>query len=292
VLRESLAMRRKLYGNEHIEVANSLRHLAEVLGGQGKLAEANPMLRETLALQRKLLGSEHPRVANTLYTLANVMHRQGKLDEAEALYRESLTMHRKLLGQEFPSAIGLSNGLVNVLMDQGKLAEAISISRQVFELSPQSPEANNRLAWTLASCPDPKLCDPLRAVELAKTAAEAEPQVANYWNTLGVAQYRAGQWQAAIESLEKSIELVAGEDIQGGATGESWNALFLAMAHQRLGQQEGARQWYDRAVEWMEKYEPNHMELRRFRAEAAELLGIAEPQAPAEGGSENQGEPQ
>jgi tetratricopeptide (TPR) repeat protein len=176
-------------------------------------------------------------------------------------------------------------------MDQGKFSEAIAISRQVFELSPKSPEANNRFAWTLASCPDPKLCDPLRAVELAKKAAEAEPKVANYWNTLGVAQYRAGQWQAAIESLEKSIELVAGEDIQGGAAGESWNAFFLAMAHQRLGHRDEARQCYDQAVEWMEKYEPNHMELLRFRAEAAELLGIAELQSPAKPPSESQADP-
>jgi tetratricopeptide (TPR) repeat protein len=165
-------------------------------------------------------------------------------------------------------------------MDQGKLAEAMTISRHVFELSPKSPEANNRLAWTLASCPDPKLSDPLQAVELAKKAAEAEPQIANYWNTLGVAKYRAGQWQAAIESLEKSIELVAGEDIQAGATGESWNAFFIAMAHQQLGHHDEALQWYDRAVAWMEKYEPHHRELLRFRAEAAELLGITQPESP------------
>ena len=43
-----------------------------------------------------------------------------------------------------------------------------------------------------------------------------------------------------------------------------------------LGEKEEARQSYDQAVEWMEKNRPEDEELLRFRAEAAELLGIGE----------------
>jgi hypothetical protein len=50
------------------------------------------------------------------------------------------------------------------------------------------------------------------------------------------------------------------------------------MAHWRLGDKEQARKWYGRAVQWMEKNQLPREELRqellRFRAEAAELLGI------------------
>jgi hypothetical protein len=46
------------------------------------------------------------------------------------------------------------------------------------------------------------------------------------------------------------------------------------MAHWQLGDKEQSRKWYDRAVEWMEKNQPNHEELRRFRSEAEQLLGI------------------
>ena len=48
------------------------------------------------------------------------------------------------------------------------------------------------------------------------------------------------------------------------------------MAHWQLGEKDEARQWYDQAVEWMEQKQPDNDELRRFRAEAAELLGISE----------------
>jgi hypothetical protein len=64
---------------------------------------------------------------------------------------------------------------------------------------------------------------------------------------------------------------------------ESFDTFFLAMAHWQQGEKVEARHWYDRAVRWMEKNKqllentkPHQAELRRFRAEAAELLGIEE----------------
>ena len=46
------------------------------------------------------------------------------------------------------------------------------------------------------------------------------------------------------------------------------------MAHWQVGEKDKARQRYDEAVQWMEKNQPKNDELRRFQAEAAELLGI------------------
>src|SRR5262249_29536698 len=102
------------------------------------------------------------------------------------------------------------------------------------------------------------------------------PKEGNYWNTLGVAHYRAGHWKDAIEPLTKSMELMKGQM-------ESFDTFFLAMANWRIDEKEKARQWYDRAVLWMdqnkqilEKEKPHQEELCRFRAEVAELMGIKE----------------
>ena len=94
------------------------------------------------------------------------------------------------------------------------------------------------------------------------------------WNTLGVAHYRAGHWKDAIEALTKSMEL------RKGAM-ESIDAFFLAMAHWQQGEKETAHRYYDRAVRRMAEDQqalekPEQEEMRRFRAEAAELLGIKE----------------
>jgi hypothetical protein len=48
------------------------------------------------------------------------------------------------------------------------------------------------------------------------------------------------------------------------------------MTHGRLGEKEQGRKWYDQAVQWMEKNDPDDGGLKSMRAEAAELLGIKE----------------
>jgi tetratricopeptide (TPR) repeat protein len=138
----------------------------------------------------------------------------------------------------------------------------------MLELQPKSAGPNNDLAWLLATCPDPKSRNAARAVELAKAAVELDPKTGAYWNTLGVAHYRAGDWKAAVIALHKSMEL--------GKGGESFDWFFLAMTHWQLGDKVEARKWYDQAVAWMDKNQPENEELRRFRAEAAELLGVKE----------------
>jgi hypothetical protein len=133
---------------------------------------------------------------------------------------------------------------------------------------PTEAAARNNFAWFLATCPESRLRDAKRAVPLAKRATELRPEFGGYWNTLGVAEYRAGEWKASRAALQRSIDLRKG--------GDSNDRFFLAMAHWQLGEKEKARQQYDKAVQWMEANRPQDEELIRFRAEAKELLGIKE----------------
>jgi hypothetical protein len=103
-------------------------------------------------------------------------------------------------------------------------------------------------------------------VELARKAVGLVPANGMFWNTLGVALYRVGNRTQAIAALTRSMELRKG--------GDSFDWFFLAMAHWRNDEPDAARSWYDRAVRWMEKNQPRNEELRRFRAEAAGLLGL------------------
>jgi superkiller protein 3 len=131
----------------------------------------------------------------------------------------------------------------------------------------------NELAWLLATCPDAKIRDPKRAVKLAWTAVCAAPRQGEFWNTLGVARYRAGDWKAAVAAFDKSMELRAG--------GDAFDWFFLAMIQQKLGDPAEARKRYDQAVQWVEKNGPALAknpqvaeELGRFGSEAEEVLEL------------------
>jgi Flp pilus assembly protein TadD len=154
----------------------------------------------------------------------------------------------------------------NAYRDLHQYEKAIADYSKAIELDPKNAGLRNNLAWLLATCPDPRFRDGGKAVEFAKTAAELAPTEGSFRNTLGAAHYRAGEWKLAVEALNKSMEL--------GQGGNSFDWFFLAMAHRQLGEKDKARQWYEKAAQWMEKNQHNDEELRRFRTEAEELLKI------------------
>lgn len=139
---------------------------------------------------------------------------------------------------------------------------------EAIRLNPKNPMVLNNLAWYLATWPDTKFRNPNRAVELARKVVEIAPNDGIVLNTLGTALYRTGDWKGSVTALEKSLDLMSSH--------KSFNWFFLAMANWQLGHKDEARKWYDKAVLWMDKNMPKDEELRRFRAEAAELMNIKE----------------
>jgi tetratricopeptide (TPR) repeat protein len=223
-------------------------HLGIALFDQKKVDEAVACYRKSIELDAKRATAHN--------NLGYALRTQGRLDEAIACYKRAIELA--------PKYVKAHRNLGFALQAQGKLGEAIACIKEVVEIDPGAV-SNNHLAWLLVSCPEPQFRDAPQAVKLAKRAVELGPDVGHYWCTLGVAHYRAGDWRAAATALEKARML-------NGATFLSFDAFFLAMSHWRLGNQEAARRWYDQAIEWMDKYMPQDEELRRFRAEAAELL--------------------
>jgi tetratricopeptide (TPR) repeat protein len=102
-------------------------------------------------------------------------------------------------------------------------------------------------------------------VELARQALDGTPQEGAFWNTLGVAHYRAGDPKATVAALQKSIQLRRG--------GDATDWFFLAMAHWQLGERDQASAWYEKAVQSMDQLRGESEELRGFRAEATSFLG-------------------
>jgi WD40 repeat protein/tetratricopeptide (TPR) repeat protein len=142
--------------------------------------------------------------------------------------------------------------------------------RRAGELPQPHPKGLNNLAWLLANGPAP-LRDPEWALELARKALAQGPGVANYLNTLGVAQYRVGQFAEAVASLEKSMA-IEGEGPH--------NLLFLAMARSRLGQVDRARADFGRAMQRWRDLIVSVPELNVFQAEAQALLDGPAPELP------------
>ena len=123
--------------------------------------------------------------------------------------------------------------------------QALDLLTVLLEAEPNAPELRrlwcdcaNDLAWLQANHPDPARRDPEAAVAMARRMVEAYPEAETYWNTLGVAYYRAGDDVSAVAALDRATAL-------GGGT--AFDDVFLALAQARLGDQEEARRVFARA---------------------------------------------
>jgi tetratricopeptide (TPR) repeat protein len=192
--------------------------------------------------------------------LGMALEANGQRDEAIACYRKAI--------KHQPDSARPHLLLGRALREKGQPAEALASYRRALALQPDSAEAHMGLAWLRANCPDARFRDTTEAVRLASRAVELLPHRVESWNRLGAVHYRAGDWQATVTTLDKAQAV--------GTGGNSFTWFFLAMAHWQLGHKDEARKWYDQAVEWMDKNQPENEELHRFRAEAAELLELKE----------------
>jgi serine/threonine protein kinase/Flp pilus assembly protein TadD len=222
-----------------------------------------------LALADKTIGllsgkppSEHGPLADAYAARAALHAALEHPDQARADFAKAIAIGPDSFNVWYRYALfSLSTG------DQSAYRAACAAMLQQFGKS-ETWDGANATAWTCTLAPK-AVADYAAVLELAKKAVELAPTVRGCRNTLGVAQYRAGNWKEAIECLKKSM------DLGGGGDSSDW--FFLAMACWQLDEKEQARKYYDSAVQWMEKQRPDDKELRLFRAEAAGQLGVKEP---------------
>jgi tetratricopeptide (TPR) repeat protein len=238
-------------------------------------AQAHLFLGQTLHLQQKFsepADAYHkaiqadPQFAPAYNCLGAILCDQlGKYEEAAKCFQKVIDLNPRDADARF--YLGLTHfKLANALLSQKKYAAALTAYQQAIVWNSEFADAHHALAWLLVTCPDESLWNPERAIESASRAIELNEQGRGYRNTLGVAHYRAGHLQEAIKELNRSVK-----EQRGGEN--AVDAFFLAMAHWKLGQADEARQWHQKAIDWMDNHGKEDPELHRFRKEAAALLG-------------------
>lgn len=274
-------------------------NLGNVLNAIDRKPEAEGAWLKAVKLSRlsaqKFPNQSSLTLVNSLSNLGTLAKGLGRYKEAKSLYLEAATTGRELVAQ-FPDVhvykhfLGVSlQNLATSLYEQGDVAEAL---RLMDEAISRQEEAQPSLSWFppcgaalidhyetlaewLANTRVVELRNPSRAVELARKAVKLEPESNDPHRVLGVACYRAGDAQSAVAELNRGLQPPA-DDSTGTVT--VW--LFLSMAHSQLGNKEQARQWYERATEWITKNQSQQDPLVRWRDEAAELLGINDKSKP------------
>jgi serine/threonine protein kinase/tetratricopeptide (TPR) repeat protein len=196
---ETLALKKTKLGPDHPSTLGSMNNLALNYMALGRHADALKLGQEALRLYKATLGPDNPRTLGSLDTLAVIYHDLGRHDEAVQLYEETLALMKVKLGPDHPTALSTMHNLAGSYAAVGRHGAEFKLREETLalrkaKLGPDHPytlASMGALARLLATCPDVKIRNPSRGVELAKQAVERAPN-GNFWNTLGIAFYRAG----------------------------------------------------------------------------------------------------
>ena len=177
--RESLALRRELFGEHDQRMAHSLHSLAIALEEQQRYEEAESMYVAALDIM-EAIDPEHTEVASTLASLGRLYTAQGRLEQSDSVLRTSLEIYRARLG---PAHVWLGltlNELGVVAARRREYASAEQYFRESLEiqeraLGPDHPEiavAVNNISFTLIQQGRLEGALPLRrrALEIARAA--------------------------------------------------------------------------------------------------------------------------
>lgn len=207
---------------------NAHNSLAVVLTLDGRLEEAGRHYEEALKI-----APANPQARSNL---ANLRLQQGRMQEAHDLLQEALRLdpgsyatHNALgallLGQgrieqaipHFARAIGLNSenqqghaNLANALAHQGNTRQAVHHYREALRIHPGLAHVANRLAWILATDPDPALRSGVEAVDLAERFCRP-PNDANpmFLDTLAAAYAETGRFPQALGTATRAASLAS-----------------------------------------------------------------------------------
>ena len=168
LLNEAVALSRRVYGNEHPQVAVAIHALAAFYNDKNDFESALGLFLEELELNRRLYGPDHFDVAGALNNIAGCHFHLNDLPAAERSWTEALAVARKVLGAEHPRITWIIGNLGLLKYEQKNYAAAEAWFRESLRIQRKHmPAGDAQIGYSLVG-----LC----RVLLAKgRALEAEP---------------------------------------------------------------------------------------------------------------------
>ena len=115
--RQALSIRENALGANHLDVAESLQTLGDLLAEMADYVAARPLLERALAIREHALGPRHELVAETLTTLGDVRYRAAEFPAARALLERALAIRERSPGPD-------RTGLATTLDELGRVLRA------------------------------------------------------------------------------------------------------------------------------------------------------------------------
>jgi CHAT domain-containing protein len=150
MIKRSLAIREKVLGKIHPDVARSLNNLADLYQHEGRYADAEPLFKRALAIREAAGGPDHPDTAASVNNLASLYQAEGRVADAVPLTERLIAGGRAQLRIALPVLFDARNQML--MTSEKALDEALDVIQRGMQSAAAS--AVNKLAVRLAAGSD------------------------------------------------------------------------------------------------------------------------------------------
>ncbi|MCK4277049.1 MAG: tetratricopeptide repeat protein, partial [Phycisphaerae bacterium] len=183
--------------NSPVELARAHNNLANALAKLGKEEEAIGHYRRAVEV--------NPDHVSAYINLGRILTRLGRHQEAIPNYRQAAGLQ--------PDNADVLYALGITLEKLGKTAQAVEAYDRALRANPNLPHAMNKLAWILATCPDPTVRDGNRALALIEKLCTATRfRYAPHLDALAAAYAETGQFERAVATARLAIKLTGANE--------------------------------------------------------------------------------
>ncbi|HKU16900.1 MAG TPA: tetratricopeptide repeat protein [Steroidobacteraceae bacterium] len=192
LIEQALAIRRTLFGQNSLDVAQSLHNLNRVYEQQGDFRSAETLAQQALAIRRTVSGAQSIETAVSLCQLGSLKLQQGELATAETFFQECLSIRSARLGPDNEAVTAPLDNLARLAQARNDFDTAERLYRRAVEID-------------------------LRA------RGEDHPQYIRHLHNLATVLHARGDLAAAEPAYRRSIELY--RRVLGPEHGETIDAM-------------------------------------------------------------------
>ncbi len=279
----ALAIRQKVYGEEHPYVADSYHSIGDAYDEQGEYAKAMEHFEKALAIRLKVHGEEHPDVAASLNDMCIINRELGQYGQALEYGQKSLSIRQKIFGNEDRTvAISCAN-IGSVHYYKHEYAEALDYYQQslaimlrVFgEEHPKVAILHNNIGsfYQVQGEYEKALEHCRRALAIdVNVYGEEHPYIADSYHNIGTTHYRQDEFEKALEYYRKSLAIrlkISGEEHPRVAN----SYHNIGIIRRKQGEFSEALEYFQKSLDiWLKIYGEDHPELAGSYYEIAYTL--------------------
>jgi CHAT domain-containing protein/Tfp pilus assembly protein PilF len=216
--KQALAIREKVLGPHHVDVARSLNDLGGFYKTLTRHAEAEQMIRRALAIREKAFGPENADVAQTVNDLGDVHVTLGQYALAESQFKRAIAIREKVLGPDDPYTAESLVNLASLYNSLGRYGEAETITKRTIAIWERASGPNHRtVAYGLISIAYTYIMtDRFREAEVALKRAIANfegafgpdhPDVASPLSILATVYRKMGRYDQVEPLLNRALAI-------------------------------------------------------------------------------------